>query len=208
MSNDKTARQNILSKKLVLPTGFVVIVGCGGSGFNFGMITAMAGVKNFVLIDHDVLEESNTNRLLAKPEDIGRKKVEILKDLILQQGAEQVVTFPEMADTEMLAAIVNSMRVSAIINCVDNFNVINEIWNFCKNYGIRMIRAGSDDDKVSFATKFGFMLDLDGEDGYQVFPNWIGGTMLSAVFAAYLLLYPEIELKVTTISVFDDILNN
>jgi len=66
-----------------------------------------------------------------------------------------------------------------------------------------MIRAGSDDDKISIATNLGTLLDLDGQDGYQTYPNWAGSTMLSSVLASYLVLYPDINIDVTTINVFE-----
>ena len=205
MTDSKTARQDILTRKLVIPENYIIIVGCGGSGYNTALILAMAGCKNFILIDHDVLDVSNRNRLLTLESDISRSKVEILKDLLQSQGASSVITYNEQACYKLLEGIQKVHDIDVIINCVDTFYSIKMIAEFCTDFGIRMVRAGSDDDKISFATSLGGLLDFDGEDGYQTFPNWVGGTMLSAVFAGYLILYPEIEVPVTTIPVFTQI---
>ena len=201
--SERNARQDLLSNKLVIPSDFIVIVGCGGSGFNTAMLTAMAGCKKFILIDHDTLDETNRNRLFTLKQDIGRPKVEILKDVLMTQGVDQVICYTVQATYLMLQALNTNNKLSAIVSCVDTFRSIKMIADFCLDFGIRMVRAGSDDDKISYATSMGGLIDLDGEDGYQVFPNWIGGTMMSAVLASYLILYPNIETPVTTIPVFE-----
>jgi len=205
MSNDREARQKLLTRKLVIPKDYVIIMGCGGSGFNTAMMLGMAGCKKFILIDHDILDESNRNRILSKSSDVDRPKVDILQDLLYTQGADNIICFNEQGTYELLQAISQANKISVIISCVDTFASILMISEFCQDFGIRMVRAGSDDDKISFATQMGCMIDLDGEDGYQIFPNWVGGTMLSAVLAAYLVLYPDIDVHVTTIPVFSQI---
>ena len=204
---EKTERQKILSHKLVIPDDFVVIVGCGGSGFNVAILAAMAGCKKFILIDHDILEEHNRNRLLSKTSDIGRPKVDILAALLKDQDAEEVIIYNQQATYQLLQNINMANSISAIISCVDRFNAIKMVDNFCKDFNIRMIRAGSDDDNISYGTDLGCLIDMDGEDGYQIFPNWIGGSMLSATLATYLLLYPNLNVPITTISVFSGLLN-
>ena len=199
---EKIERQEILSHKLIIPNNFVVIVGCGGSGFNVAIQAAMAGCKKFILIDHDILEEHNRNRLWSKISDIGRSKVDILATLLKEQDAEEIIIYNQQATYKLLQNINMASSISAIVSCVDRFHAIQMINNFCKDFNIRMIRAGSDDDKISYGTDLGCLIDMDGEDGYQIFPNWIGGSMLSATLATYLLLYPDLNMPVTTISVF------
>jgi molybdopterin/thiamine biosynthesis adenylyltransferase len=59
------------------------IVGAGGTGSVVGQQLAHLGAREFTLIDLDVVEESNLNRLVgATDNDVGRAKVDVLGDLI------------------------------------------------------------------------------------------------------------------------------
>lgn len=63
----------------------VGIAGCGGLGSNAAVALARVGVKSFVLVDFDVIEEGNLNRQYFFRRQIGKKKVfelqQILKDI-------------------------------------------------------------------------------------------------------------------------------
>lgn len=57
------------------------LIGCGAIGGNIAIQLAMAGVERFVLMDYDVIEESDCARhIYYNIEDVGRRKVEVLSD--------------------------------------------------------------------------------------------------------------------------------
>ncbi|MDN5043793.1 ThiF family adenylyltransferase [Aliarcobacter butzleri] len=57
----------------------IAIVGCGGIGSLSAMTLAGSGIKNILLIDGDIIEESNLNRqFFWNRDDIGQKKVVVL----------------------------------------------------------------------------------------------------------------------------------
>jgi molybdopterin/thiamine biosynthesis adenylyltransferase len=59
------------------------VVGCGGTGSVVVQQLAHLGVRTFTLVDSDVVEASNLNRLVgATVADVGRPKVDVLKDAI------------------------------------------------------------------------------------------------------------------------------
>ena len=62
----------------------VAIVGCGGVGSNFGLLLAMAGVKNFLVVDPDSVELSNLNRQIPFTfgNSVGQNKVDCLSNLL------------------------------------------------------------------------------------------------------------------------------
>lgn len=61
----------------------VAIVGLGGTGSIVSQQLAHLGVNKFVLIDPDVVDESNLNRIVgASHADVGRNKVDVASDLI------------------------------------------------------------------------------------------------------------------------------
>ena len=66
-----------------IQSGRVLVIGCGGIGSLVAMQLAGAGVKDLVLIDPDVIEESNLNRqFLWRRKDVGRAKVDVLKEAL------------------------------------------------------------------------------------------------------------------------------
>lgn len=74
----------------------VTIVGCGGTGSAVAHILARAGVKNFVLIDFDRLEDSNLEKLhgaeIGHMEKVPKPyKVEVVRQLILSINPEAIV---------------------------------------------------------------------------------------------------------------------
>ncbi len=103
----------------VLDETRVAVVGCGGLGSHVVQQLAYLGVKNFLLIDKDPLEKSNLNRFIgARSVDLGRLKVEILKNLILSLHPD--------ANVDILAASVVTKEgfqklkfVEAVFGCVD-----------------------------------------------------------------------------------------
>lgn len=58
------------------------IVGCGGVGFWLGIILAMQGQEQFVLIDGQKIERSNLNRLPVPPTWLGVNKAVALRKII------------------------------------------------------------------------------------------------------------------------------
>jgi molybdopterin/thiamine biosynthesis adenylyltransferase len=65
----------------VLASLSIAVVGCGGTGSATAEQLARLGVGSLLLVDHDVLSESNVTRVYgSSPYDIGRPKVDVLGD--------------------------------------------------------------------------------------------------------------------------------
>lgn len=68
---------------LKLQNSKVVIVGLGGLGGNLANNLVRLGVKNLILVDFDIFDESNLNRqLFSNITTIGKSKVDILKNVL------------------------------------------------------------------------------------------------------------------------------
>jgi len=77
MRQQKTKRiQKILSQKTV------GIAGAGGLGSNAAVTLARSGIGHIIIVDSDVVEESNLNRQYFFLDQIGMKKVEAVKENI------------------------------------------------------------------------------------------------------------------------------
>lgn len=61
----------------------VGIVGVGGLGSNVAMLLARSGLEKFTIVDYDLVERSNLNRQHYWPRHLGLKKVDALKEVLL-----------------------------------------------------------------------------------------------------------------------------
>ncbi len=98
-----------------------LIVGAGGLGSSVSTYLAVAGIGRIIVVDGDVVEESNLNRqILHWTRDIGRPKAvsaaETIKGLNPEIEVEAVALF---ADEENLADLVG--RADLVVDALDNF---------------------------------------------------------------------------------------
>ena len=87
MSNQFSRTELLIGKEAVekLNKSKVAIFGIGGVGSFVVEGLARAGVGKFILIDHDIVSETNLNRqLIATTKTIGMLKVEVAKTRILE----------------------------------------------------------------------------------------------------------------------------
>src|SRR5699024_6624822 len=80
-----------------LKSSKIAIFGLGGVGSYVVEGLARAGIGNFILIDNDIISESNINRqIIATTKTIGKAKVEVAKERILEiNPLAKVETFQE-----------------------------------------------------------------------------------------------------------------
>lgn len=86
----------------------VAVVGTGGTGSVIAQQLAHLGVPRFILVDPDVVEATNLNRLVgAKPTDIGQRKVEIAVRQIrnINPAAEIITRAGDIVDEGNVSAL-------------------------------------------------------------------------------------------------------
>lgn len=95
----------------------LLIAGCGiGSGV--AICAARTGFENFILADGDVIGQSNLNRQFFDFADIGRLKVDALKDHILRINPDaKVETVPHHLDAANTEAVV--ARSDLVFDTID-----------------------------------------------------------------------------------------
>lgn len=98
----------------------VAIFGLGGVGSFVCEGLARSGIGNFVLVDFDKVDESNINRqLIATVKTIGKYKVDLMKERILEINPDaNVEIYKEfyMADSEI---DIITKDLSYVVDCVD-----------------------------------------------------------------------------------------
>ena len=88
----------------------ITVVGCGGFGCWPAFFSAMAGVKELLLIDAGDVEANDLVRTIYRPSDIGRPKAEALAELIQTYRPDAQVTaqkrFVEPTDDDIFVGSV------------------------------------------------------------------------------------------------------
>jgi molybdopterin/thiamine biosynthesis adenylyltransferase len=120
----------------------VCVVGCGGTGSPVALLLARLGVGHIFLVDKDVIDETNLNRVHgARRNDIGRAKVEVLKREIELMGVESQVEIAQ--DWINAPRIRDALKASDFVfGCTDDNTgriLINRLAHF---YGIPVIDVG------------------------------------------------------------------
>ena len=103
----------------------VTIIGCGGLGSPLAVYLVAAGVGKINLIDFDAVEERNLHRqVFYKESDIGRKKVEALKDYLINLDKEVEVNIYPVKSSEINFKKINS---NLFFDCTDNLKTSFEL---------------------------------------------------------------------------------
>jgi hypothetical protein len=98
----------------------VAIVGLGGTGSLMAQQLAHLGVRDFLLFDHDVVDETSLNRLAhAGPSNVGAPKVDVAADAILHVAPDARVE-RYRADVTRLAAANRLAAVDFLFGCTDS----------------------------------------------------------------------------------------
>ncbi|MEM2145577.1 MAG: ThiF family adenylyltransferase [Candidatus Jordarchaeaceae archaeon] len=122
----------------------VTVVGLGTGGSRVALELAKAGVGNFALIDYDRLETHNISRYVKGVSDLGRLKVNVVADLLLDINPEiRVSKHPLRIDKypDEFSKIVNG---SDVVVDATGSPLINQFVNStCWKLGVPSVYAGA-----------------------------------------------------------------
>lgn len=122
----------------------VAIVGLGGLGCHVAQQLAYLGVGGFILVDNDVVSESNLNRLIgAYPADVGAHKVDVAQRMIetIQPEARVEAVQARFTAESPLSA---SRGISVFFGCVDDDAARLELLRYVSLRGLPYIDLASD----------------------------------------------------------------
>ena len=131
----------------------VAVFGIGGVGSYVVEGLARAGIGSFVLVDKDVVDETNINRqIIATTKTIGMPKVEVSKQRILEINPNaKVETIIEFFMPDSTGIIDDT--IDYIIDCVDTVTAKIEIVIRAKKHNIPVISCMGTGNKLD-PTKF------------------------------------------------------
>lgn len=131
----------------------VAIFGIGGVGSFVVEALVRAGIGNFILIDKDTVDETNLNRqIIATTKTIGRAKVEVAKERILEINPNAKVEIHQeffMPDSQGIL----DDTVDYIVDAVDTVTAKIELVMRAKQQNIPIISCMGTGNKLD-ATKF------------------------------------------------------
>ena len=115
---------NILSK---IKIG---IIGIGGIGCPLSQYLVNSGIKELLLVDGDIVENSNLNRqILFNLNDIGKKKVDVAKNKLQLINAECKI---ESIDKNIDSSNINSLKeCSIVVDATDNWITSKLLNQYC-----------------------------------------------------------------------------
>lgn len=123
------------------------IVGLGGIGSLLAQMLAYLGVREFVLVDDDIVEESNLNRLIgASRKDAKLKvtKVDIAQRVIkaINPEAKVIKVFKNLRSNEAIDALCRMPEI--IFGCVDNDGARLILTELASAYTKTLIDSGAE----------------------------------------------------------------
>lgn len=127
----------------------VAIFGIGGVGSYVVEGLVRCGIGSFKLIDNDKVDITNLNRqLMATHKTIGRFKVDVMKERILEINPEAKVEiykefFMKNSNTNII-----SNDLDYVFDCIDTITAKIEIVSQCKNLNIPVISAMGTGNKL------------------------------------------------------------
>jgi len=122
-----------------------VVVGCGSGGSFIALELAKAGVGKFVLIDNDIIEYHNIGRHVCSVYDVGKWKVDAVRERILSiNPSSEVVIFrnliEEIPESELSQYLDDN---TLIMNCGDTRSSAHRSNAYSEKYNVPFIAAGA-----------------------------------------------------------------
>lgn len=114
----------------------VFILGIGGVGGYLCEALVRSGIGRVILVDADVIDVSNINRqVIATTSTVGRKKVEVMKERILDINPNcRVEIYDDFLEDDL--SILDSLSVDFVADCCDTVLTKKSIISYCTHHQI------------------------------------------------------------------------
>lgn len=127
----------------------VCVFGIGGVGGYVCEGLARSGVGSFILVDKDVVSESNINRqIIATTKTVGKSKTELMKERILDINPNAVVETKDMFYFPDTAGEIDFSDCDYVVDAVDTVTAKLLIIQMTKEMGIPVISSMGTGNKL------------------------------------------------------------
>ena len=145
-------------KNECLKTSTVLVAGVGGVGGYAVEMLARAGVGNLVIIDDDVVKETNINRqIIATAKNVGTSKVQLMKERISEINPEaSVLAIRDFIDEDNVGEFIRRFKPNFVIDAIDSISPKIALIKYCIENNVKIISsmgAGGrlDPSKIQYA---------------------------------------------------------
>lgn len=121
-----------------------LIVGLGGVGAYAAEMLARAGVGELVLLDSDVVGETNRNRqLVALTSTVGRLKCDVLKERLMDINPEiRITTVPEyLTEANAAELLMSAGRPDVVVDAIDTLSPKIALIQFCLKENLKLVSS-------------------------------------------------------------------
>ena len=120
----------------------VAVIGIGGVGSFVAESLARSNIGKLILVDHDIVDETNINRqLLALTSTIGKPKVEVMKERIGMINKEcEVISHQSFINSENISEIIGT-DVDYIVDAIDTITSKLDLIEYAQKNGIKVISS-------------------------------------------------------------------
>lgn len=127
----------------------VAVFGLGGVGSFVCEGLARSGIGNFILVDYDKIDESNINRqLIATVKTVGRYKVDLMKERILEINPDANVEIHKEFYLADCKTDIITEDLSYAVDCVDTIMAKIAIICNCDALGVPVISSMGTGNKL------------------------------------------------------------
>lgn len=145
-------------KNECLKTSTVLVAGVGGVGGYAVEMLARAGVGNLVIIDDDMVKETNINRqIIATAKNVGTSKVQLMKERISEINPEaSVLAIRDFIDEDNVGEFIRRFKPNFVIDAIDSISPKIALIKYCIENNVKIISsmgAGGrlDPSKIQYA---------------------------------------------------------
>lgn len=130
----------------------VMVLGLGGVGSNCVEALARGGVGHLVVLDHDIVSESNINRqAIAYRSTLGRKKVDVVRAMVADiNPACEVETIDSFVRAADVAALMDEYapRVDYVVDAIDSVSTKLALAEYADRTGLTLISSMGGGNKL------------------------------------------------------------
>lgn len=121
-----------------------LVVGLGGVGAYAAEMLARAGVGELVLLDSDVVGDTNRNRqLVALTSTVGRLKCDVLKERLMDINPEiRITTVPEyLTEANAAELLMSAGRPDVVVDAIDTLSPKIALIQFCLKENLKLVSS-------------------------------------------------------------------
>lgn len=128
-----------------LAASCVAVLGLGGVGSNCVEALARGGIGRLIIVDHDVVQESNINRqAIAFQSTIGRKKTDVMQAMIADiNPSAEVVVHDMFVLADNLGELLAPYRgeIDYVVDAIDTVSTKLALARYAQEEGIELISS-------------------------------------------------------------------